>query len=278
MIQKLVYVINKMCKYALLVAAVGFIAHALIVVRRGKPYRAIAGQDMITAQADSVFLVFAGDGHGSGFFVEDDGKIYVATAGHVCGDLKIGEPIIIKHDYKSPEIPALIVARDHEHDLCIAYSLLLDAAVDNPLFGGGYIETHVLSLANKLPSKFDATYTIGFPNFDAETYERGVFLGHNPSTMHDATITKDACELITGAHWVIPLFPNPFLPPEMNKPACLFSEDTYEATTRVFPGASGSPIFDQFGDVIGVLSQYDEDTHHAYFIPVKYLSRLLGEL
>lgn len=200
--------------------------------------------------------VFVGDrflGGGTGFYVKSNkGQTYILTNRHICS-IKLNENLKIvprKGPNKGKPIPAKIIEISTNSDLCL---------IESP------DDTTGLSIAKSLDIGDSISYA-GHPRLQPLTMTTGEAVGYDNITVFVGIVGRDMsrkdCEKnkdMRIEYMVLPNFisssdkinvQNFSLVPTQ---VCFQQSSALVTTFMVYPGASGSPIVDSLGKLVGVI-------------------------
>ena len=195
-------------------------------------------------------------GGGTGFAVKAaSGEVFIATNKHVC-EAAINGWMLIKQDDKSERIYKRVVYKDNKHDLC----LLQGDKRFNPLDIGSH------------PDKGDFHYVIGHPGLRQLTVSQGEYIGYETIELMDSVRNRKDC---AGRVFELNDFEKIMYGIEF---VCVRKYKSYSTTAVSYPGNSGSPVVNKYGNVIGVLfagsSKQERDN---YVVPLAELKRVLNK-
>jgi len=151
------------------------------------------------------------------------GKVRLITNAHVCGPTAIGQKLKILLPESGSEEWVKVLAVNKTIDLC-----LLSPLSKNDKY---------LELSDSDPSEGDLIFTIGFPN------------AHSKALVSGNLLSKGTEKLVFGPAGCD-------LPPVT---CSVVMAEMYFTSIRSAPGASGSPVLNYSGDVIGVLFAVDTE-------------------
>lgn len=196
-----------------------------------------------------------GQGGGTGFAVKAaSGKEYIATNKHVCeaainGWMKISQQGGISGFKK-------VVYKDNIHDLCLIE---------------GDKRLSPLDIGSN-PSKGDFIHIVGHPGLRQLTVSSGEYIGPDFVTLLDNVKTRAQCK---GTVEEAPPIMQILLGIEF---LCIRKYSSFATTAVAYPGNSGSPVVNKYGNVIGVLfagsTQQERDNH---IVPLRELVRVLNK-
>ncbi len=188
---------------------------------------------------------------GTGFQVRSpSGRVYTLTNAHICGIAENGT--LAAHVPGANRVTLIrIIEVRPEMDLCLLQSL--------PSASG-------LSVAENF-REAEHLYVLGHPFLKPLTLSDGYTVARGPVEM-PANVEPTDC-----------------LPPRMHmeevrgffgpEHVCVQSFDAWDSTITVYPGNSGSPVFNTEGDVVGIVFATDGRTFRGLFIPLESIKEIL---
>ena len=192
---------------------------------------------------------------GTGFAVTAaSGEEFIMTNKHVC-EVAINGVVMIKRDGIGAVFKRVVYV-DDQHDLCLIEG---DKRL-SPLETGSH------------PSKGDFHYVVGHPGLRQLSVQQGEFIGYSIVELIDDVRFRSECngviydltiaeQLQYGIDFI-----------------CIRSYRSYATTATTYPGNSGSPVVDKYGNVIGVLfagsSKQEKDN---YLVPLVHIERVLSK-
>jgi hypothetical protein len=202
--------------------------------------------------APSVVMVMntSRTGGGTGFyaFKANKQKVIVTNA-HVC-ELGTNGYVAVEDDNGLRSLNKIITS-DSIRDLCL-------------------VETtrgKTLALAAEGPKRFEIVRSIGHASLKDTSSTQGQFIGYRLEKFLEAQKAGGCAEGATPV-----TIETMFGPID----ACEKQEQLGFTTIYSGPGASGSPVINQAGEVVGVLNSGD-GLKRAQFVPLSYLKEILGK-
>ena len=204
----------------------------------------------------STVKVLGPRGGGSGFAVKgDSGKDYIMTNKHVC-ELATGGWLSVKSD-SGLTLWKRVVYKDNIHDLCLIEG---DSRFDSLSIGS-------------TPSPGDYFYIVGHPALRALTVSQGEYIGFANVTIVDDSV-KERSQCRGTVYELTPLEQMEF----GIEWACIRSLRSYSTTAVAYGGNSGSPVVNQYGNLIGVLfAGSTEQERDNYVVPLHEVKRVLSK-
>jgi S1-C subfamily serine protease len=187
---------------------------------------------------------FAGRSGGTGSqIVAPSGKEFILTNAHVCGDRKE----LIAHTQLTKPKKVKVIRVYKKHDLC-----LVEAIKGLP----------ALRIANSIIPR-EKVYVIGHPALRPLTLESGRFVSDKTISMRVPCSTKvKPTILIKFRNYRLAM--------------CVKSFKSQLVNAIIYPGNSGSPLLDKFGNVVGVIFAGRLDQPNAaYTVPLKSVKAFL---
>jgi len=202
---------------------------------------------------DQVVKIIGEGGTGSGFHVKaPSGKTYILTNEHVCQVADKHEKVIVENEKSS--IPRRIIAKYQYHDLCLIEGL--------PGYESG------LDIAKNLEIGEDIIL-IGHPSGRPLTLSKGEFIFSRVISLPKLEIrSEEECQKKSGDWFSFLGFFN----------VCLVSSMANGITNPSYPGNSGSPVINKWGNVVGVLFAGNRDQlNDNYMVPLNEVKNFLKD-
>lgn len=202
-------------------------------------------------------------GAGTGFVTQrGDGREVVVTNSHVCVNdgshpMTNGEPLVVLRTDDGRDLTVL--AYDPVNDLC-ALSIPRTQIKEKPL-----------KLAESAISDGEVIFIYGHPSGGTAALRSGQFL-------NEMTIIYP----IGDRGLVVKNFPKvkctdlPGMYAAVSELECIVTRKTTASELTVLPGNSGSPLFNKWGNVVGVLWGYNPSTRMAMGVTLEALKKFLG--
>ena len=193
---------------------------------------------------------------GTAFVVEGkSGKKFMMTAGHVCDAAdaekmplftKLGKSNVIFMGWNSLNV----------HDICI-----LGQVSQN-------LPAHKMGSE---PEVADKLWGLGFPS----GYPFTVMSGNVIGDVHVQITTDRSPENCTGIYKIVA---QTFMGIPMGQ-GCAISGKETAVTMSVAPGASGSPVVDRYGRLVGIISAQNNSTANwLLMVPHRFLEKVIDKL
>lgn len=193
---------------------------------------------------------------GTGFeVVAPSGKVYTMTNRHVCG---LAENGIMSAQTKYHERTVLlrVLEISKDHDLCIL------EGIPN---AKGY------KVNDQEADNYDHLYVIGHPHLAPNTYSEGLVRERAPIMLPDEEAKTEAECLAKPNHSVQEIVVFIF-----KVKMCFESMDSMSTSVVIYPGNSGSPIFNDNNKVVGVVFASSSRDNYGHYVPLQYLTKLLS--
>jgi S1-C subfamily serine protease len=191
-------------------------------------------------------------GGGTGFAVRGaSGTSYIVTNAHVCdhtrdvnGNVEVWPTI--KHPGQSRKLRVLEI-RWGKTDLCVIE---------------GFSTLEPLELGSEFNTE-ELLYAVGHPKMEPLTVTSGIARSRELIQIPYDTLDSDA---VNGT--VIPM--------GFMSELCIREVDGWDSTIITYPGNSGSPVVNQWGEVKGVIFASYNETKHGMFVTLEALVALLA--
>ena len=195
-------------------------------------------------------------GGGTGFHVQArSGKIYILTNAHICALQESGN-VNVRLEGSSRYIPRRVIEVFAKHDLCLV----------EPVVGVGGV-----GLSNGVGFG-EVIGLIGHPRLTPLTLTKGQFLGYtNIELLEKKNVTQSECngrfieisdpllQLLIGA-----------------KSFCFRTLNAGHISNTTYPGNSGSPVVNFYGNLVGVLfAGNSRAITEGYIVPIKFIKEFL---
>jgi S1-C subfamily serine protease len=194
-------------------------------------------------------------GGGTGFAVKGaSGDNYIMTNKHVC-EVAVNGYVLIKKDTNQP-IYKKVIYKDDLHDLCLIQGDRRFSALD----------------IGSQPRRGDLHYVVGHPGLRQLTVAQGEYIGYADVRLLDQVKTRKECkgQLIELTPMQQFFFGMEFV--------CVKTYRSFATTATTYPGNSGSPVVNKWGNVIGVLfAGSSEQEKDNYLVPLSEVKRVLSK-
>lgn len=192
---------------------------------------------------------------GTGFLVRaKSGEAVVVTNAHVCEVQSYGKVAARWDNGKYTILDVLEV--DPKHDLCVLSKL------------PGNLEP--LEIALNEAQTYQGIFVIGHPLLFPNTFVEGHVRERVNLFLGDRMVEeKEQCEIDENYEIVKGLL-NEYI-------ICGHYFDAIGISAEIYPGNSGSPVFNQFGKVVGVVFAGEGRSNTGFYIPLEYLENILAK-
>lgn len=187
-------------------------------------------------------------GGGTGFlFLRDDGKVVIVSNAHVCRNARSMKAI----DYEFSETIWKVVKKDEEADLCLLYN----KDEQHKIYSA-------LTLAYNYKS-YDPVFTTGY----------ALLRGQNPQKGY--VIHKESAQIPMPGKCKGPGKDLNFF----GRSVCIVTREIVTTSFIAYPGNSGSPVVNKWGNIVGVVVVSDDFTHYAGVVPLEKIKGFVnGEI
>lgn len=193
-------------------------------------------------------------GSGTAFEIKaPSGKVYTITNAHVCQLQKDGLLLAQEKQHSNRLIPLRIIEVYQKNDLCLLEGL------------AGY---EGLSLADKVEVGQFA-WAAGYPLGGALNISSGRIKEFSPIYIEAEGVAPKDCNK-PGMH----LIKESFMFMELE--ICVLERDSVQTDLNIYPGNSGSPLVNIYGNVIGVVFASQSRTNWGSAVPLKDVKAFLS--
>lgn len=235
-----------------------FVRAVIAVIMLGVSVVAYDEYSFFAAERNIVKVTnIAGSRGGTGFLIKTKKGLRVMTNEHVCSGAATPSGLVFLE--KNNELASgRIVAKSEKADLCLIEP-------SDTLGGTG------LSFARNI-QRNERIWVMGHPYLAPLTEAKGRAVGLAQATVLISIREKptDPCrkyetpstEMIFG-----------FIP----APVCLRTYTVVQISALAYPGNSGSPVFNKWGNVVGVIFLSDERMHTGSMVPLNEVKTFISE-
>lgn len=200
-------------------------------------------------------LAITHNGGGTGFAIKgDSGKDYIMTNRHVC-EAQSNGVIRVKVGDKQP-IYRKVIYSDTVHDLCLIEGVKGLAPIS----------------IGSVQERGDFHYVVGHPGLRQLTSSQGEYIGRSVVKLLFEVAKREQCpgEVIELPPLYQMIMGREFI--------CVRSYDAMATTAVIYPGNSGSPVVNKYGNLIGVaFAGSTEQERDNYLVPLRYVKALLSK-
>lgn len=189
---------------------------------------------------------------GTGFFINTDKGVKLLTNAHICQSLQNGTGWAFLNGETEPRI---------------VYAEKISTKTDLCVMDGTYNQKG-LTMASSFANG-DHVHVVGHPSLDPTTISHG-YVVSNMTTPIPISSTPEACkgpgtQLLKESFGPFELF------------TCIKHFNSYLMTTQIYPGNSGSPVVNFWGNVVGVVFASDSRTWKGRMIGLEEVQEFLAD-
>jgi S1-C subfamily serine protease len=210
--------------------------------------------------SEVVSIIDPSQGGGTGFHIQGkSGQTYIMTNVHICEMSTDGKPLLVTQEGLDEYVPRKVIFMSKKHDICLM----------EPLPGHTGIK-----LASSVDIGEEIT-VVGHPHLRPLTLSKGEVIDNQAITTIPkfAILTQDDLdyckelnnsEVVTVASFFGQL------------DICVVKDITLQISAIAYPGNSGSPVVNKFGNVIGLLfAGNSQAVNDAYLVKLEHLKEVL---
>lgn len=217
--------------------------------------------DKVFSQRDNFVKLTGLDrnpGGATGFeVIAPSGKVYTITNDHVC-DIAIGKELALNGHSELDDTRVTKLA-------ILEKSILTDLCILEAMPGSSGFTVSDVYFPN------ESVFIIGHPHLESLQPSFGYLLSKGFHSILMNTPLED-CNL---PKHMIETMPFSMFGMEGSIRVCTLRLIEIETSMVSYPGNSGSPVFNQHGEVIGVLNASTSDTNHGIIIPLEQLKAFI---
>lgn len=194
------------------------------------------------------------DGGGTGFqVISESGNRYILTNRHIC--VAAREHDVLKVELEEGRfLNVRVLEVSSKTDLC----LLTPVA-----------NMSGLKLAASLKAREDIA-VVGHPLLQAQTPARGIVTNfQNIEIQAEAKDSEECSRRYNGDFRDVPIFFG------MSEKLCMCKVDSFRTTAVIYPGNSGSPVVNLYGNLVGVMFAGDNRMNLGYAVPLNDVKEFL---
>ena len=213
---------------------------------------------MYNYKGSSVVMLTSNGGGGTGFRITaESGKSFILTNNHICRDRES-----LTANYGDQEKTIKVIQKYADHDLCVLEDI---------------DEIPSLRLSGSLDSH-ERLWLIGHPALRQLTLESGHFVGNTDIDLLTTCSEKEIEERIAAIKEVKTI--DDFLKIlRLSAGYCIKKVNANHINNISYGGNSGSPVFNKWGNVVGVLFAGSRGQPTAsYIVPLEHLQKFLKDL
>lgn len=217
-------------------------------------------------------------GGGTGFAIKaPSGRSYILTNDHVCGVSKDGLTVLVSSE-DDVDMRRKIIAHDGNSDLCLIE---------------GLPDVEGLEVAYTLPTVGDEYYVIGHPLLQPMHVSKGEITGsedvsipvgpmaiinprtnlEEPISPQEGGISAEQCSLNKYSQQLVDM---DLLVMVLKVKFCILTvKEAYSTAITIFPGNSGSPLVNFWGNVVGVAFAGNNETNWGMMVSLHDVKEFL---
>ena len=247
--------ISKITKHSLFLAKVGLAA--LVITFSAISFPELHHNYIRHKVGNAVVEIVDPDqGGGTGFHVKGkSGHVYIMTNVHICEMSKNDKPLLVTTDTLGEMIPRKVLFMSKKHDICLM----------EPLPG-----VEGISLASNVDIGEPVTI-VGHPHLRPLTVEEGEIISKDSKVTIPKSIvlTEEQKKACNGEIISVPSFFGIL-------DVCVIVDYAYQAKLVAYPGNSGSPVVNKWGNVIGLLfAGNGQAITDSYLVKLDFLKEVL---
>lgn len=193
-------------------------------------------------------------GSGTGFEIKaQSGKVYTVTNAHVCGLANSNGIIMVEEKRSNRLIPRRVLEVYNDNDLCLVEGLEGYSGLDT---ASGY-------------ERGEPVWAVGYPLGGMMNISNGRIKGEQDVYILAEDVSQDKCVAPKYKKIQYNLFGLTF-------DLCAVVRHAIDSDVVIYPGNSGSPLVNIYGNVVGVVFAADQRTNWGSSVPLRDLNKLLG--
>ena len=193
-------------------------------------------------------------GSATGFeVVAPSGHVYTLTNQHVCELQKDGYLMVGEKNHSGRLIPRRVLEVYEDNDLCLVEGL--------PGYTG-------LKLADEIHTG-ESVWSLGYPLGEGLNVSRGRVKGFQPITIVLQEVPAEECTQPNEHVINVKVF-------FFDLQVCAIDRNSVATDVPTYPGNSGSPLVNFWGNVVGVVFASNSDTHWGFAVPLSDVQKFLS--
>ena len=181
---------------------------------------------------------------GTGFQIETPQGLKILSNAHVCQ--RVGGSYALAHFGDSRQQVVRVERVDDMADLCIL----------SPARG-----LDALQLSSSRPARGDVIAVLGHSLLEPQTFAKGRVLGDSLVSIPTGYVGLEGCPGPGGFQQIV---------------YCMRLYVATKTTVSIYPGSSGSPAFNGWGRVVGVVFAANSETNHGILVPFEDIERFIA--